>query len=191
MTDTNSILMSAILINNILLVQLFGVSAFAKIANRPSTAVAMAIATTAVVTLSAAVNHLVDTWILVPLQLGYLRTLTSILVIATLAQCGALLIEAQRPALYRELGGLLPCLASNTLILAVALQNSLNTLTFSQSVRSGLGAGLGFSLVLILFCATCERLTAADVPRPFRGAAITMISAGLMSMAFMGLSGLA
>ena len=190
MTDTNSILMSAILINNILLVQLFGVSALANIANRPSTAVAMAIATTAVITLSAAVNHLVDSWILVPLQLDYLRTLTSILVIATLAQCGALLIEAQRPALYRELGGLLPWLASNTLILAVALQNSLNTLTFSQSVRSGLGAGLGFSLVLILFCAICERLTAADVPRPFRGAAITMISAGLMSMAFMGLSGL-
>ena len=190
MTDTNSILMSAILINNILLVQLFGVSALANIANRPSTAVAMAIATTAVITLSAAVNHLVDSWILVPLQLGYLRTLTSILVIATLAQCGALLIEAQRPSLYRELGGLLPWLASNTLILAVALQNSLNTLTFSQSVRSGLGAGIGFSLVLILFCAICERLTAADVPRPFRGAAITMISAGLMSMAFMGLSGL-
>ena len=110
--------------------------------------------------------------------------------IATLAQCGALLIETQRPSFYRELGGLLPWLASNTLILAVALQNSLNTLTLSQSVRSGLGAGLGFSLVLILFCAICERLAAADVPRPFRGAAITMISAGLMSMAFMGLSGL-
>ena len=107
-----------------------------------------------------------------------------------LRQGGSLVIEAHRPARYRELGGLLPCLASNTLILAVALQNSLNTLTFSQSVRSGLGAGIGFSLVLILFCAICERLTAADVPRPFRGAAITMISAGLMSMAFMGLSGL-
>ena len=190
MSEFSSVLMGAILINNVMLLQLLGVSAFLKIARTPSASIGMAIATTIAVTLTSMVNHIIDHWVLIPLQLSYLRTLTFVLVISTLAQSATQFVEARRPPLYLALTGLMPFLASNTLILAVALQNSAADLSFIHSTLAGLAAGLGYALVLVLFAAVCERLVAADVPRPFQGAAITLISAGLMSMAFMGLSGI-
>jgi electron transport complex protein RnfA len=128
--------------------------------------------------------------VLEPLGLIYLRTIAFILVIAAVVQFTKMFIEKTSPLLYRVLGVFLPLITTNCAVLGVALQNTSKDLNFVQSSLYGFGAGAGFSLVLILFSAMRERLAAADVPESFKGAAIAMITAGLMSLAFMGFSGL-
>lgn len=190
MTEFAIILLSTILVNNYVLVQFLGLCPFMGVSNKLETAVGMAGATTFVLTLAAVCSYLINTWVLVPLNIEFMRTISFILVIAVVVQFSKMFIEKTSPLLYRVLGIFLPLITTNCAVLGVALQNTNRDHGFFQSTLYGFGAALGFSLVLILFSAMRERLAVADVPVPFRGAAIGMITAGLMSLAFMGFSGL-
>ena len=190
MTDFAVILIGAILVNNFVLVQFLGLCPFMGVSNKLETAIGMSGATTFVLTLASVCSYLVHTWILAPLGLEYLRTISFILVIAVVVQFAKMFIEKTSPLLYRVLGVFLPLITTNCAVLGVALQNTTKAHSFFESTLYGFGAALGFSLVLVLFSAMRERLAVADVPAPFRGAAIGMITAGLMSLAFMGFSGL-
>ncbi len=190
MTDLAVILLSTILVNNFVLVQFLGLCPFMGVSNKLETAIGMASATTFVLTLASICSYLVATWVLQPLGLEYMRTISFILVIAVVVQLAQMFIEKTSPLLYRVLGVFLPLITTNCAVLGVALQNTQKAHNFVESTLFGFGAALGFSLVLILFSAMRERLAVADVPTPFKGAAIGMITAGLMSLAFMGFGGL-
>ncbi|TNF08606.1 MAG: electron transport complex subunit RsxA, partial [Gammaproteobacteria bacterium] len=171
-------------------VQFLGLCPFMGVSNKLETAIGMAGATTFVLTLAALSSYMVNSWILVPLNLEYLKTISFILVIAVVVQFTKMFIEKSSPLLYRVLGVFLPLITTNCAVLGVALQNTAKAHNLLESTLYGFGAAAGFSLVLILFAAMRERLAVADVPEPFKGAAIGMITAGLMSLAFMGFSGL-
>jgi len=190
MTEFAIIVLSAILVNNFVLVQFLGLCPFMGVSNKLETAIGMAGATTFVLTLASVSSYLINTWILEPLNIGFMRTISFILVIAVVVQFSKMFIEKTSPLLYRVLGIFLPLITTNCAVLGVALQNTTQSHGFFESLVFGFSAALGFSLVLILFSAMRERLAVADVPVPFRGAAIGMITAGLMSLAFMGFAGL-
>lgn len=184
------ILISTILVNNFVLVQFLGLCPFMGVSSKLETAIGMAGATTFVLTLAALSSYMVNTWVLIPLNLEYLKTISFILVIAVVVQFTKMFIEKSSPLLYRVLGVFLPLITTNCAVLGVALQNTAKARTLLESTLYGFGAAIGFSMVLILFAAMRERLAVADIPAPFKGAAIGMITAGLMSLAFMGFSGL-
>ncbi len=191
MTEYLLILVSAILVNNFVLVQFLGLCPFMGVSNKVETAMGMSLATTFVLTLSSVLAYLVWQWVLVPLELEYLRTISFILVIAAAVQFTEMFVRKASPLLYRVLGVFLPLITSNCAVLGVALLNvRQDNASFMTSLSYGFGAALGFSLVLVLFAAMRERIAAADVPLPFRGPAIGLVTAGLMSLAFMGFSGL-
>ena len=160
------------------------------VSGKLETAIGMSVATTFVLTLASALSYIVNTYILAPMGMEYLQTLSFILVIAVMVQLTEMIIHKTSPILYRLLGIFLPLITTNCAVLGVALLNINEQHNFVQSVVYGFGAAVGFSLVLILFAAMRERLAAADVPVPFKGASIAMITAGLMSLAFLGFSGL-
>lgn len=160
------------------------------VSGKLETAMGMSMATTFVLTLASASSYLVETYLLAPLGIGYLRTLAFILVIAVVVQFTEMVVHKTSPTLYRLLGIFLPLITTNCAVLGVALLNLTEQHNFMESLIYGFGAAVGFSLVLILFAAMRERLAAADVPVAFKGASIAMITAGLMSLAFMGFSGL-
>jgi electron transport complex protein RnfA len=143
-----------------------------------------------VLTLASIVSWMTYEWLLLPLGLEYLKTISFILVIAVVVQFTEMVVRKSSPMLYKVLGVFLPLITTNCAVLGVALININKQHSFLESALYGFGAALGFSLVLILFAAMRERLTVADVPTPFKGAAIGMITAGLMSLAFMGFAGL-
>ena len=190
MQEIAVILVSSVLINNYVLVQFLGLCPFMGVSNKLESAIGMSAATTFVLTLTAMASYIVHKVVLIPLGLEYLRTISFILVIAAVVQFTKMFIEKTSPLLYRVLGVFLPLITTNCAVLGVALQNTAKDLNFAQASLYGFGAGSGFSLVLILFSAMRERLAAADIPQPFQGAAIAMITAGLMSLAFMGFAGL-
>ncbi|AJD48784.1 electron transport complex protein RnfA [Alcanivorax sp. S71-1-4] len=191
MTEYVLILVSAVLVNNFVLVQFLGLCPFMGVSNKVETAMGMSLATTFVLTLSSVLAYLTWDWILVPLELEYLRTLSFILVIAVAVQLTEMFVRKASPLLYRVLGVFLPLITSNCAVLGVALLNvRKEDASFLSSLTYGFGAALGFSLVLVLFAAMRERIAVADVPEAFRGPAIGLITAGLMSLAFMGFSGL-
>jgi len=189
-TDYLLILVSTILVNNFVLVQFLGLCPFMGVSNKLETALGMALATTFVLTLSSLCSYLVFTAILRPLQLEYLQTITFILVIAVVVQFTEMAMKKTSPLLYRVLGIFLPLITVNCAVLGVSLLNIRKDNDLLESVLYGLGAGLGFSLVLVLFAALRERIAVSDVPQPFRGSSIGMITAGLMALAFLGFSGL-
>ncbi|MBE0362405.1 electron transport complex protein RnfA [Pseudoalteromonas ulvae UL12] len=160
------------------------------VSGKLETAIGMSLATTFVLTLASVTSYLVSHYILMPLDLEFLRTMSFILVIAVVVQFTEMVVKKTSPTLYRLLGIFLPLITTNCAVLGVALLNINKNHNFIQSAIYGFGAAVGFSLVLILFAALRERLSAADVPLPFKGASIAMITAGLMSMAFMGFTGL-
>lgn len=190
MSDFFIILLSTVLVNNFVLVQFLGLCPFMGVSNKLETAIGMGAATTFVLTLASVCSYMVHSWILLPLDLSYLKTISFILVIAAVVQFAKMFIEKSSPLLYRVLGVFLPLITTNCAVLGVALQNTSKAHSFMESTLYGFGAAVGFSLVLILFSAMRERLSVADVPLPFKGAAIGMITAGLMSLAFMGFAGL-
>jgi len=143
-----------------------------------------------VLTLASACSNLTYHFLLLPLGLGYLKTIAFILVIAVVVQFTEMVVRKSSPLLHRVLGVYLPLITTNCAVLGVALLNISKDHTFMQALVYGFGAGAGFSLVLVLFAAMRERLNVADVPMPFKGPAIGMITAGLMSLAFMGFAGL-
>jgi electron transport complex protein RnfA len=190
MTEFAVILLSTVLVNNFVLVQFLGLCPFMGVSNKLETAIGMSTATTFVLTLASICSYMIHTWILTPLDLTYLKTISFILVIAAVVQFAKMFIEKASPLLYRVLGVFLPLITTNCAVLGVALQNTTKAHSFLESTLYGFGAALGFSLVLVLFSAMRERLAVADVPEIFQGAAIGMITAGLMSLAFMGFAGL-
>jgi len=190
MTEFLLLLISTVLVNNFVLVKFLGLCPFMGVSGKLETAIGMSMATTFVLTLASICSYLVDSYLLAPLDLLYLRTLSFILVIAVVVQFTEMVVHKTSPGLYRLLGIFLPLITTNCAVLGVALLNVNARHNFINSALYGFGAAVGFSLVLILFAATRERLAAADVPTPFKGAAIAMITAGLMSLAFMGFSGL-
>lgn len=190
MTEYLLILVSTVLVNNFVLVQFLGLCPFMSVSRKLETAIGMSMATTFVLTLSSISSYLVNEYILLPLGLEYLRIIAFILVIAAVVQFTEMVVHKSSPLLYQVLGIFLPLITTNCAVLGVALLNVQKQHAFLESAIYGFGAAIGFSLVLILFAAMRERIAAADVPKPFRGAAIALITAGLMSMAFMGFSGL-
>jgi len=190
MSEYALILVSTVLVNNFVLVKFLGLCPFMGVSRKLETATGMALATTFVLTLSSVCSYLVNEYLLAPLGLEYLRTITFILVIAVVVQFTEMVVHKTSPLLYQVLGIFLPLITTNCAVLGVALLNVQQQHNFLQSAVYGFGAAVGFSMVLILFAAMRERITVADVPEAFRGAAIALITAGLMSMAFMGFSGL-
>ena len=188
--DYSVLLIGAILVNNFVLVQFLGLCPFMGVSNKLETAMGMSMATTFVLTLASAVSNLTYHFLLLPLGLGYLKTIAFILVIAVVVQFTEMVVRKSSPLLYRVLGVYLPLITTNCAVLGVALINISKDHSFMQALFYGFGAAVGFSLVLVLFAAMRERLAVADVPEPFKGAAIGMITAGLMSLGFMGFAGL-
>lgn len=189
-TEVFVILIGAILVNNFVLVQFLGLCPFMGVSNKLETAIGMSAATTFVLTLSSMCSYLTYYYILQPLGLEYLRTISFILVIAVVVNFTEMVMHKTSPLLYRVLGVFLPLITSNCAVLGVALLNINEANSFFASILYGFGAAVGFSLVLILFAAMRERLVAGDVPEPFKGPAIALVTAGLMSLAFMGFAGL-
>ena len=188
--DIALLLVGAVLVNNFVLVQFLGLCPFMGVSNKLETAMGMSVATTFVLTLTSVCSYLTYNYLLVPLDLAYLRTISFILVIAVVVQFTEMVVRKTSPLLHRVLGVFLPLITTNCAVLGVALLNINQAHNFVESLFYGLGAALGFSLVLVLFAAMRERLTVADVPESFQGAAIGMITAGLASLAFMGFAGL-
>ncbi len=184
------ILVSTILVNNFVLSKFLGLCPFMGVSRKLETATGMGLATTFVLTLSSACSYLVNEYLLVPLGIEYLRTIAFILVIAFVVQFTETVMHKTSPLLYRVLGIFLPLITTNCAVLGVALLNIQEQHNFIESAIYGFGAALGFSLVLVLFAAIRERVAVADVPAIFQGNAIALITAGLMSLAFMGFSGL-
>jgi len=184
------ILVSTILVNNFVLVKFLGLCPFMGVSRKLETALGMGLATTFVLTLSSVCSYLVNHYLLMPLELDYLRTIAFIVVIAFVVQFTEMVVHKTSPLLYQVLGIFLPLITTNCAVLGVALLNVQAQHGFMQSALYGFGAAVGFSLVLTLFASLRERIDAADVPVPFKGNAVALITAGLMSMAFMGFGGL-
>jgi Na+-translocating ferredoxin:NAD+ oxidoreductase subunit A len=184
------LLVTTVLINNVLLSQFLGLCSFMGVSNKLDTALSMGLATTFVLTLSAMASWLVEHYMLIPLNIPFLRVLSFILVIAAIVQFTETVIHKTSPVLYRVLGIYLPLITSNCAVLGVALLTVQSNLNFLQSTMYGFGASLGYTLVMIIFAGIRERLAVSQVPLVFDGMPIAFITAGLLSMAFMGFSGL-
>ena len=177
-------------INNVVLSQFLGLCAFLGVSKKMDTAAGMGGAVIFVITISSFVTALIYKFLLLPLNVTYLQTIVFILVIAALVQFVEMFLKKSSPSLYNALGVYLPLITTNCAVLGVALLNVNLAHNLTESVIYGFGASLGFGLVLVLFAALRERLVAADVPITFRGSSIALITAGLMSLAFMGFAGL-
>ncbi len=190
MTEIALILISTVFVNNFVLVKFLGLCPFMGVSRKLETAIGMSMATTFVLTLSSICSYIAYTYLLEPLKLEYLQTLTFIVMIAVVVQFTEMVVHKTSPLLYNVLGIFLPLITTNCAVLGVALLNINEQNNFLESAVYGFGASVGFSLVLILFSAMRERLEAADVPEVFKGAPIALITAGLMALAFLGFQGL-
>jgi Na+-translocating ferredoxin:NAD+ oxidoreductase subunit A len=184
------ILISTVLVNNIVLVKILGLCPFMGVSKKLEASIGMAAATAFVLTLGSMTSWAINHYLLEPNNVVYLRTLSFIVVIAGVVQLTEIIMEKSFPLLYQMLGIFLPLITTNCAVLGIPLLNAQSSHGFIDSGLYGFGGALGFSLVLILFASMRERLEAADIPTPFKGSAIAMITAALMSLAFMGFAGL-
>ena len=189
-TNLLAITLGAILANNFIFSQFLGICPFLGVSKKVDTAVGMGVAVTFVMGLASAITWLVNTFILIPLDLGYMQTVAFILVIASLVQFIEMFLQKSMPSLYTALGVYLPLITTNCAVLGVALLNIQNNYNFIESVVYGITGGLGFLLAIVLFASIRERLVFADYPKSFEGFPIALVTAGLMALAFMGFSGL-
>ena len=185
-----AITLGAVLSNNFIFSQFLGICPFLGVSKKVDTAVGMGIAVTFVMGLASAITWLVNTFILIPFDLGYMQTVAFILVIASLVQFIEMFLQKSMPSLYTALGVYLPLITTNCAVLGVALLNIQNNYNFISSVVYGITGGLGFLLAIVLFASIRERLVFADYPKSFEGFPIALVTAGLMALAFMGFSGL-
>lgn len=190
MTELALIIVATVLVNNFVLVKFLGLCPLLGASTRFETALGMSLATTFVLTLASGISYLIDTYILVRWGLEYLQLISFIVVIAGAVQFTELFVRNASPILHEVLGVYLPLITTNCAVLGVALLNTRQSESLLEALTFGLGAGLGFCLVMILFAGIRERLEAADVPTPFRGPAIALVTAGMMSLAFIGFAGL-
>jgi len=184
------IFISAVLVNNFVLSYFLGICPFIGVSSRLESAISMGFAVTFVLTLSAAITWLINQYILIALHVPYLEYVAFIIVIASLVQFVEMYIKKTSKAMYDALGIYLPLITTNCAILGLALFGALRQYTFIQNIVFGIGAGIGFTLALVIMAGIREQLDLADVPEPLRGAAITLILAGLLALAFMGFASL-
>jgi electron transport complex protein RnfA len=190
MTDIPILLIGAIFVNNLALTQMLGVVPLLKASGSLATAAVMAAVATCILTLSSMATWLCYHYLLLPFDLAFLRTLVYILLIVVVMKLTELVLSMQAPAQHCVLATSLPLITLNCAVLGVALINDNKANSFIESVCYGFGTGAGLALALIMLATLRERLTCADVPEPFQGSAITLITTGLMSLAFMGFAGL-
>ena len=184
------ILISAILTSNFILVKFYGICPFMGVSKKMDTALGMGMAVTFVMAMASAACFVVYQFLLVPFQLQNMKTVSFILVIASLVQVVEMFLKKFVPALYKALGVFLPLITTNCAVLGVVLVNVQEGYDFLQSVVNGTCGGLGFTLAIVLFASIRERVDKTDCPEAFKGFPITLISAGLLALAFMGFSGL-
>lgn len=189
MTEYLLILVSAVFVNNIVMVKILGLCPFMGVSKKLETAIGMGAATTFVLTLASGSSYLINHYLLGP-ELSYLTTLSFIVVIAGIVQFTEVVVQKTSPVLHQVLGIYLPLITTNCAVLGIPLLNVQAKHNFMESIFFGMGGALGFTLVMVLFAAMRERLEGADVPVVFKGSAIAMVTAGLMSLSFMGFSGL-
>jgi len=189
-TDFMLVIIGTALVNNVVLVKFLGLCPFMGVSNKLDTAISMGFATTFVLTLAAISSWLLETFLLEPFDLGYLRIISFILVIAAVVQFTELFIKKLSPMLYQLLGIFLPLITTNCAVLGVALLSVQEKNGFFDSALYGFGSALGFTLVMVLFAGLRERLALCDVPRNFSGAPIGFVVASILSLAFMGFAGL-
>lgn len=190
MTSYLFVIIGAVLVNNVVLVRILGLCPFMGVSKKLETAVGMGAATTFVLTLGCGTSYLVDHYVLMPAGVEYLRTLAFIVIIAAIVQVTELVIQKTSPVPHQVLGIYLPLITTNCAVLGVPLLNVALHHDLLESLLFGFGSSVGFSLALVLFAGIRERLDGADVPVAFRGTAIAMVTAGIMSLAFMGFAGL-
>lgn len=183
------ILLTTVLVNNFVLAQFLGLCPFMGVSRKIDTALGMGFATAFVLTLASVTAWALDRFLLEPFGIEFLRTIAFIVSIAVIVGLTELFLAKQSPLLHRVLGVYLPLITTNCAVLGVALLNSSHGHTLLESAIYGLGAALGFTLVLVIFAALRERLDAADVPAPFKGTPIALITAGILAIAFMGFGG--
>lgn len=183
------ILIGTVLVNNIVLIKILGLCPFMGVSKKLEASVAMGLATAFVLTVGSGTSYLISHYLL-GTELFYLRTLSFIVVIAGVVQITEMWMEKNSPVLYQVLGIYLPLITTNCAVLGIPLLNVQANHNLMESLLFGFGGAMGFSLVLILFASLRERMEAADVPLAFRGSAIAFVTAGLMSLAFMGFAGL-
>ncbi len=184
------ILLSTILVNNFVLSRFLGICPFLGVSKKISTAMGMGAAVTFVMALASLFTYIVQYAILEPLGLEYLQTIAFILVIAALVQFVEMVIQKMSPTLYQALGVYLPLITTNCAVLGVAIINIQEKYDLLQTLFNGTGAALGFTLAIVLMAGVRERLELSDIPEPLKGFPITLITAGLMSVAFLGFQGL-
>ncbi|GAB1257752.1 electron transport complex subunit RsxA [Aurantivibrio plasticivorans] len=185
-----TLLGSTVLVNNIVLAKFLGLCPLMGVSNKLSSAIGMSLATAFVLTLSAFCGWFIENIILVPLNIEFLRILSFILVIAAIVQFTELLVRKFSPLLHRSLGIFLPLITTNCAVLGVALLNVRESYSLLESLVYGFGSALGFCLVMIIFAGLRERLALADVPETFEGTPVGLVTAGVLSLVFMGFSGM-
>ena len=185
------ILLTTSLVNNVVLAQFLGLCPFMGVSNKVSSAFGMGLATTFVLTLACAAGWMIEHYLLIPLDLEFLRLLSFILVIAVLVQLTEMMVAYQSPELHRVLGIFLPLITTNCAVLGVALLTIREELGFVEALLYGFGSALGFTLVIVIFAGLRERMELCKIPALMKGAPISFITAGILAMAFSGFTGLA
>jgi len=190
MTKILILVISAIFVNNIVVTQFLGICPFLGVSKKVDSAIGMGAAVTFVLGLASAISWLVQKYILNPFGIGYLQTIAFILVIAALVQFVEMVVRKFSPSLYNALGVYLPLITTNCVVLGVAIININENYNIIEAFINGVANALGFTLALVLFAGIRERLDYADIPKCFKGIPIALVTAGLMSIAFMGFAGL-
>ncbi len=185
------IIVAGALINNVVLNQFLGICSFLGVSKQMKASASLGMAVIFVITIASAVASLIYDYILVPFHIEFMKTIIFILVIAALVQVVEMFLKKTSPSVYKALGIFLPLITTNCAVLGVALTNVQNGYNFIESVLSGFGTAVGFTIAIVLLAGIRSRIHEEDLPAPLRGAPIVLIAAALMSIAFMGFSGLA
>ena len=189
-TSLLMIVIGGALINNVVLNQFLGICSFLGVSKQMKPSASLGMAVVFVITIASAVANLLYDYVLAPLGLDFMKTIVFILVIAALVQIVEMFLKKTSPGVYKALGIYLPLITTNCAVLGVALTNVQNGYDFLQSILAGFGTAVGYTLAIVLLAGIRSRIHEEDIPAPLRGAPIVMISAALMSIAFMGFSGL-
>lgn len=184
------ILMTSVLVNNYVLVRFLGICPFLGVSKKLNQAVGMGVAVIFVMLMATAATYPIYTYILEPYGMSYMRTIVFILVIAALVQLVEIILKRYIPTLHKSLGIYLPLITTNCAVLGVTINNINDGFAFSESMVSSLGCGIGFLLAMVLFAGVRQRLEDANPPEPFKGLPITLVSASIVSLSFMGFAGL-
>jgi electron transport complex protein RnfA len=191
MTNLILIIITTALVNNVVLSQFLGICSFLGVSKQIKTSASLGAAVTFVIGIASAVAYFLYNFVLIPFNLTYLQTIVFILVIAALVQLVEMFLKKSSPALYQALGIFLSLITTNCAVLGVALTNVQNQYNFIESVVSGVGTGLGYTLAIVLLASIRSTVDESSIPAPFRGMPIVLLSAALMAIAFMGFSGFA